>query len=137
MTFSASSMEAWCRYVVVGADDVLPSAGLERRASRFQFARPAVEFSFLLQMIWMPPADSAMAVTRPSATLVSSSWRKAVANWCFWSSKALRRAMAALSLLLGLFNGLLSGLFLGDAEGERSVPSSSRTEKSLRGDLSF
>ncbi len=61
MTFSASSMEAWWRWVGFGF--VLLSAGGEeeeglwRRVSRRQFARPAVEVSFLDQMIWTPPVD--------------------------------------------------------------------------------
>ena len=48
MTFSASSIEAWCRYVVLVTT---PSEVLLLIASRFQFARPAVELSFLLQMM--------------------------------------------------------------------------------------
>lgn len=113
MTFSASSMEAWCRYVV----EIVPSEeDLERTPSRRQLARPAVEESFLDQMILMPPVEADRVETWLSAMVWSTSARKEVARECFCALKAFRLASAALSFLTGLLHGLLRG----DSDGERS-----------------
>lgn len=70
---------------------------------------------------------------RPEVTFSSTSWRKQFARARFEASKALRFSMHALSLLIGL----LEGLFWGDFVGERSASSSSRRGNNFRGDLSF
>lgn len=106
----------------------MPSGFLDRNVSRFQFARPAVDWSFLLQISLMPPADSAIEAIRPAVTFWSRSWRKEDARVCFVVSKALRRDLSALE-------GLLGGDLRGEIDGETEV--SSDRGKSLRGEDSF
>ena len=92
------------------------SADLWRIASRRQFARPAVEESFLDQMILIPSVDSASEDTLPPLIIRSTSARKAVAISPFCLSNNLRLSVAALSLLVALLSGLLHRA----TEGERS-----------------
>lgn len=87
--------------------------------SLLQFARPAVEFSFLFQMIWTPPLDAANSPIWPFVTFESSSWRKSSANWCFRDSKSFLAWMADLSFFVGLF--------LGDVDGEGASESLSES----------
>jgi hypothetical protein len=97
-----------------------------RITSRFQFARPAVEFNLLDQIILTPPVEADRARTWPFAITSSISLRKDCARSCFWASKYFFAARAAflpsfcfLSLisLTGLLDGLLGG-FRGDVVGE-------------------
>ena len=104
---------------------VVPSAFLERMASLFQFARPAVELSFLLQIIWMPPVEAASDDTWLFAIVSSSSLRKDTARSCFFSLKAFFCSIASLSF----FAGVLKGLFRGELLGEISFSFSSSSEK--------
>lgn len=70
-----------------------------RIVSRFQFARPAVVFSFLDHRILTPPVEAERAEIWPLVILVSSSTRNEAANSCFRASKAF---LAALASLVGL-----------------------------------
>ena len=105
--------------------ETVPSTLFVLIASLFQFARPAVELSFLLQMIRMPPVAAASEATSPFATVRSSSVRKLVAKLCFSLSNSLLRSTASLFFLAGLLTGLLRG----EPEGETLSSSSSSTEK--------
>lgn len=95
-----------------------------RRVSRFQLARPAVERSFLLHTIWIPPADAANAAIWPLVIFSSTSFRNEVASSCFFSLNSFRRFVSSLSF----FAGLLTGDLRGDADGEGSDSSSSLME---------
>ena len=77
-------MVAWCFVVVVVAEVVLAvvlevdvdgfvGEALLCVTSRFQFARPAVDWSLLLQTILMPPVEAARAAIRPPVTFSSIS----------------------------------------------------------------
>lgn len=92
-----------------------------RKVSLFQFARPAVERSFLLHTMWIPPEDAANAAIWPLVVFSSTSFRKEVARLCFFSLKIFLCWISSLSF----FIGLLIGDFRGDADGEGSDSSSS------------
>lgn len=124
ITFSASSIEAWCRYStfsdrVVGAV-VLDGAGalsaaavaaalliaaeveagagggiLDRTVSHFQFARPAVVLSLRDQISLTPPVEAARRAMAPAVIVSSSSARKAAARACLLLSNAFLAAVAA------------------------------------------
>ena len=81
MTFSASSMLAWCLYVVVVVDAAFLVVSVVRIASRCHLARPAVEFRVLLQTIFTPPVEEARTASCPPVTSSSSSVRKSLASW--------------------------------------------------------
>lgn len=98
-----------------------------RRVSRLQFARPAVERSFLLHTIWIPPEDAANAVIWPLVVFSSTSFRKEAARPFFFSLKSFRRCISSLSF----FTGLLIGDLRGDPDGEGSDSSSSLMEINL------
>ena len=104
----------------------VPSAFFVLEASLLQFARPAVEFNFLLQMMWIPPAEDANAETLPSFMVSSSSLKNDSASSFLFSLKAFRCSAARLSV----FDPLL-GLFRGDSEGEYPASSSLLTENKL------
>lgn len=87
--------------------------------SFLQFARPAVEFNFLFQMILTPPPEAANSAIWPFVTFESSSSRKSPASWCFRDSKSFFACKADLSFLVGLF--------LGDVEGEGASKSASES----------
>ena len=95
--------------------------GVARMASRFQFARPAVDCSLLLQVMWIPPVDAARAATWPLPIVASSSSRKADARACFSVSNSLLRSRATLSF----FEGDLVGLLRVEADGDGGDSSSS------------
>ena len=101
---------------------------LTRIFSRFHFARPAVEFSFLFHSILTPPVLAESRAISPFVILLSSSARKLAANSCFSFSNFFFASIAARSLpLLAPLDRLFAGLFLGDrAEGD-SYPSSSES----------
>lgn len=102
MTFSASSIDAWWR--CVGAAGLPSGRKVEERiVSRFQFARPAVVFSFLDQIIWMPPVEEARREIWPEVILLSSSVRKEVARVCFFSENAFLASFARRPGFVGLF----------------------------------
>src|SRR6187402_2025533 len=73
--------------------------------SRFQFARPAVVFSFLLQIIFTPPVEAANLEISPLVILASSSERKDSARECLDCEKAFLASRATRSGLTGLFLG--------------------------------
>lgn len=61
MTLEASSIEAWCMWVVV----VSPLGDLDFVVSRRQLARPAVLLSVLDQIMWTPPVEAESEAMRP------------------------------------------------------------------------
>lgn len=71
--------------------------------SRFQFARPAVVFSFLDQIIWTPLVEAASSDIFPPVILVSSSARKDSAKTRFFSEKAFLASRTARSCFIGDF----------------------------------
>lgn len=77
--------------------------------SRFQFARPAVVLSFLLQMIFTPPVEAESLAISPLVILVSSSARKDSASACFDCENAFLASFAIRSCFTGLFLGDPSG----------------------------
>ena len=87
----------------------IPSSERDRSVSRFQFARPAVESSFLLHISLTPPVGAARVDSFPEVTVSSNSLRKEIASSCFVDSNCFRRSMAFLSLLAGLLAGDLEG----------------------------
>ena len=99
-----------------------------RIVSRFQFALPAVELSFLLQIMRTPPVDDESLDSRPSVMVLSNSSRKASARACFFELNSFFCSMSFLSF----FAGFLMGLFLAASDGER-LPSSSK--EGIRGVL--
>lgn len=133
ITFSASSIVAWCREVWV-----LLSVGedLDLMVSRFQFALPAVEFSFLLQIILTPPVASASFWISPLVTLSSSSLKKfsasatfVASNSFFFFARAFLACAAAARAFVGLvFVGLAPPFF---GEVFRATSSSSSSLKSI------
>ena len=108
---------------------VVPSLRRCRIASRRQFARPAVEESFLDHLIWMPPVDEDSWATWPFVRAWSTSARKERARSCFLSLKALRWAMAVLSFLAGLLDGLLRGETIGEISSSLSSGSTWRCRR--------
>lgn len=104
-----------------------PSALLDLTASLLQLALPAVEESFLLQMILIPPVDSAIAPTWPSPMVKSTSATNEAASCSFCSSNALRGSVDFLSLLAELLLELLQG----DSVGDDSSPSSSTERRRI------
>ena len=77
----------------------------ERIVSRFQFARPAVVFSFLLQISFTPPVEAASLEIWPVVITVSSSIRKLSANRCLRSANSFFAFLAIRSCFTGLFFG--------------------------------
>lgn len=96
MTFSASSMLAWCRYCTVAVP--FPSI---LKVSLFQFALPAVVFNVLLQINFTPPHPAASEDNFPSVIVSSSCFRNSSPRWCFRCSNDLRAG----SFFVGLFFG--------------------------------
>lgn len=93
--------------------------------SRFQFARPAVVFSFLDQIILTPPVEAERADTLPDVMVLSSSVRKVDARSCLRSLKAFFASLEAFSsFLVGLFLGEPRSIFSGDDGGFRGEYSS-------------
>jgi hypothetical protein len=130
MTFSASSIFAKCLYVF----SMVPSGNLILVHSLLQFARPAVELSFLLQMILTPPPDDASSETSPFVIVLSSSFKNASAVTCLLASNAFFASMTFVSFFLGL------RAFFGDAEGDGRSSSDSASsggviKRFLRGDM--
>lgn len=77
-----------------------------RMVSLFQFARPAVVFSFLDQIILTPPVEADRAEILPDVMVLSSSVRKVDATLCFRREKAFLASLATRSsCLVGLFLG--------------------------------
>lgn len=147
ITFSASSIVAWWREVcrcccccccsVSVDDDDDVGEGLDLSISRFQFALPAVEFSFLLQIIFTPPVASASFWISPPVTLSSSSLKKDSASATFRSSNsffffasAFLASAAAARAFVGLlaFVGLAPPFF---GEVFKGVSSSSSSPRSV------
>ena len=108
-------------------EDVGVSRG--RMVSRFQFARPAVEFSLFDQIILTPPVGAVNLAMLPDAVLSSSSLRKSSATVCFEALKSFLRCTSALSFLYSDFRGLFVGDFRGEVDGEKSDSSESQTGK--------
>src|ERR1700710_899478 len=77
----------------------------ERSVSRFQFARPAVVESFLLQIIFTPPVEAERLEISPLVIVESSSWRKDSASSCLRCVKAFLASFARRSCFVGLFFG--------------------------------
>src|SRR5947209_4533003 len=81
ITFSDNTIDAMCRYIIdwqlVSSEDWLVTFSI------VEFARPAVVFSFLLQVILTHAVFNAIW---PPVTLLSSSNRKSSASLCFTSS---------------------------------------------------
>lgn len=112
--------------------ETAPSILLDLTASLLQLALPAVEESFLLQMILIPPVDCAIAPTWPSPIARSTSATNKAASCAFCSSNAFRRSVSFLSLLAGLLLELLRADFEGD---NSSLSSSTECKRVLRGDF--
>ena len=130
MTFSASSIEAWCLCVLAGSGS--EGEGGARVVSRRQFARPAVELRVLLQISWTPPVEALRSAIWPDVMAESSSRRKEAARAClrvakvfFWAWRS-ERLVGLLLLLWGFlgeddvgdvlsdFGSGMKGFFLGD-----------------------
>lgn len=77
----------------------------ERMVSRFQFARPAVVFNFLLQMIFTPPVEAASLATWLLVMTVSSSMRNVSAKRCLRSANAFLASFIIRFCFTGLFFG--------------------------------
>ncbi len=119
-------------FVFVGAEEEAAEEDFGWRVSRFQFALPAVVFSFFDQMILIPPVEAARVETWLFVTAVSSSLRNESARVCFISEKAFLASFAALS-------SCLVGLFLGEKrmpEVESEGRSLGRAAGVLRGEYS-
>ena len=97
-------MAAWCRYVRSGFPSA-PREPAERIVSRFQFARPAVVESFLLQIILTPPVGAEREEILLAVMVVSSSWRKDSASSCLRAVKTFLASLARRSNFVGLFLG--------------------------------
>ena len=134
MTFSASSIEAWCltsgccsvAASVVGSDTL--RLGL-RTVSRFQFARPAVEFSVFDQTSFTPPVLAERDEILPSVIVSSRSRRKESAILCLVSSKALRASISAFVRFVGLSSNLL-----GEEGGETEDDDGSARKRAFLGE---
>lgn len=103
ITFSASSMAAWWRNV--GPEGSEGFVDFERMVSRFQFARPAVVLSFLLQSILTPPVEAASSAIFPSVIFSSSSLRKDSVRSCLVWEKVFLASLVRRSGFMGDFRG--------------------------------
>src|SRR4051812_43184258 len=122
MTFSASSIEQWCRMSTlksVGEDPVR-----QRICSRRQLARPAVVLSVRDQMSLIPPVDFDSSAILPPVMVLSNSIINSSAMACFRAAKSLRWARKiagvgaeASAPALGCFTGEFA-FFLGDIVGD-------------------
>ena len=101
MTFSASSIVAWC--LKVGADPA--GVDFELMISRLQCALPAVVLSFLLQIILAPPVVAAISAILPFVILVSSSMRKDSARECLIWENDFLDSLVRRSGFMGPFRG--------------------------------